>query len=150
MPAWSVAEVLCNCNEVPTQKTTARPPVCQNQNYLHLLQILWLLAWYCRNQPLTDWTTKWPHENCALLGYYGARSGNFLPKFRDNLSVPSSRIKNPKRNSVRNCHFSRSNNSDERSSHLLRGGSLKSHVRDFRYDSVAQLIVSAASRISHE
>jgi len=29
-------------------------------------------------------------ENCALLGYYAASSGNCLPTFRDNLSVPSS------------------------------------------------------------
>ena len=29
-------------------------------------------------------------ENCALLGYYEASSGNFLPTFRDNLSVSSS------------------------------------------------------------
>jgi len=28
-------------------------------------------------------------EICALLGYYAATSGNFLPTFRDNLSVPS-------------------------------------------------------------
>jgi hypothetical protein len=28
-------------------------------------------------------------ENCALLGYYAANSGNSLPTFRDNLSVPS-------------------------------------------------------------
>jgi len=28
-------------------------------------------------------------ENCALLGYYASISGNFLPTFRDNLSVPS-------------------------------------------------------------
>ena len=28
--------------------------------------------------------------NCALLGYYAASSGNFLPTFRDSLSVPSS------------------------------------------------------------
>ena len=27
-------------------------------------------------------------ENCALLGYYAASSGNSLPTFRDNLSVP--------------------------------------------------------------
>ena len=33
-------------------------------------------------------------ENCVLLGYYAASSGNFLPTFRDNLSVPSSRVKN--------------------------------------------------------
>jgi len=29
-------------------------------------------------------------KNRALLGYYAASSGNFLPTFRDNLSVPSS------------------------------------------------------------
>jgi hypothetical protein len=29
-------------------------------------------------------------ENCALLGYYAGSSGNFLPIFQDNLSVPSS------------------------------------------------------------
>ena len=33
------------------------------------------------------------HENCALLGHFAASSGNFLQTFRDNLSVPSSRVK---------------------------------------------------------
>jgi len=33
-------------------------------------------------------------ENCALLCYYAASSGNCLPTFRDNISVPSSRFKN--------------------------------------------------------
>jgi hypothetical protein len=32
-------------------------------------------------------------QNCALLGYYAAGSGNSLPTFRDNLSFPSSRVK---------------------------------------------------------
>jgi hypothetical protein len=32
-------------------------------------------------------------ENCALLGYYAASSGNVLPTFRDNLSVPSLGLK---------------------------------------------------------
>jgi hypothetical protein len=36
-------------------------------------------------------------ENCAVLGYYAASSSNFLPTFRDKLSVPSSRVENPKR-----------------------------------------------------
>jgi hypothetical protein len=35
-------------------------------------------------------------ENCPLLGYYAASSGNFLPTFQENLSVPSSRVRNPK------------------------------------------------------
>jgi len=30
-------------------------------------------------------------ENCTLLGYNAASSGNSLPTFRDNLSVPTSR-----------------------------------------------------------
>jgi len=34
-------------------------------------------------------------ENYALLGYYAARSVNYLPTFRDDLSVLSSRVKNP-------------------------------------------------------
>ena len=51
--------------------------------------------------------------NCSLLGYYVACSGNSLPTFRDNLSVPSSRVKN---------------SPEERSSHLLRDKSLKSRI----------------------
>jgi hypothetical protein len=34
-------------------------------------------------------------ENFVYLNYYAASSGNSLPKFRDNLSVPPSRVKNP-------------------------------------------------------
>jgi len=33
-------------------------------------------------------------ENCVLLGYYAASRGISIPTFRDNLSVPSSRVKN--------------------------------------------------------
>jgi hypothetical protein len=33
------------------------------------------------------------HEICALLGYYIALSGSSVPTFRDNLSVPSLRVK---------------------------------------------------------
>jgi hypothetical protein len=35
-------------------------------------------------------------ENCSLLYYYAASSGNCLPNFRDNISVPFSGPKNPK------------------------------------------------------
>ena len=34
-------------------------------------------------------------ENCGLIRYYAPSSGEFLPTFRDNLSVPPSRVKNP-------------------------------------------------------
>jgi len=37
-------------------------------------------------------------ERCALLGYHAASTCNSLPTFRDNISVASSRMKNPKRN----------------------------------------------------
>jgi len=39
-------------------------------------------------------------DNCALLGCYAASSGNYLPTFRDNLPVQSSKAKSPKRTSV--------------------------------------------------
>jgi hypothetical protein len=35
-------------------------------------------------------------ENCTLLGYYAASSGNLLPTFRDNLLVSLSGFKIPK------------------------------------------------------
>jgi hypothetical protein len=37
------------------------------------------------------------HEICALLEYNAASSGNPLPTFRDNVSVPSSRVMNSKK-----------------------------------------------------
>jgi len=40
------------------------------------------------------WLIKRQIENCVLLGYYSACSGNSLRKFQDNLPVPSSRVKN--------------------------------------------------------
>jgi hypothetical protein len=36
------------------------------------------------------------YEICALLGYNAALSGNPLPMFRDNESVPSSRVRKAK------------------------------------------------------
>jgi hypothetical protein len=33
----------------------------------------------------------------VLLGYYAASNGNPLPTFRDNVSVPSSRVKKSKK-----------------------------------------------------
>ena len=45
-------------------------------------------------------------ENCALMDYYGASSSNFLATFRDNLSVPSS--------GLRNYHYSLRSNPEER------------------------------------
>ena len=36
-------------------------------------------------------------KNCSLLVCYAASSGNSLPTFRNNISVPSLRIKNPRK-----------------------------------------------------
>jgi len=36
-------------------------------------------------------------ENSALLGYYSTSSGSFLQTFRDNITVPSSGVKNKKK-----------------------------------------------------
>jgi len=41
--------------------------------------------------------TKLSCEICNILRYYAALSGNSLLMFRDNLLVPSSRFKTPKR-----------------------------------------------------
>ena len=80
-----------------------------------------------------------PHD------YYVANTASSFRKFRDDLSVPSSRIKKPRRKlyfwipdplkmgpigcpekSVKNFHYSLRNNPEERSSLMLRSRSLKS------------------------
>jgi hypothetical protein len=82
-------------------------------------------------------------ENCVLVEYHAARSSNSLPAFRDNLTVPFSRVKNTitleawpwkmgkiscPETSVRNYRSSLRKTPEEHSSHLLRGGSLNSHI----------------------
>ena len=69
-------------------------------------------------------------ENCTLLGYYAASSGNSLLMSRDNLSVPSSGVSHSlfkgqkfftledgtnrfPRMSVRNCHCSLCNSPED-------------------------------------
>jgi cytochrome c556 len=42
-------------------------------------------------------------EICALLGHYAASCGNCLQTFRDNVSVPSSRVKRPRRKESQHC-----------------------------------------------
>jgi hypothetical protein len=52
-----------------------------------------ILYWYSsRNLPVENNVQVTREENCALLGYYAASSGNSLPIFGDKLSVPSSRV----------------------------------------------------------
>ena len=77
------------------------------------------------------------NEICALLEYYAASSSNPLPTFRDNVSVPSSRVKTSKKmmmmgpircteTSVKDYHSTLHNIPEERRSHQHRSGSLKS------------------------
>ena len=66
-------------------------------------------------------------ENCVLLGYHASCSGNSGTMFQDNLSVPSSRVKTPRRillgptgcprKSVRNYYYTLHTNPEQPSSH---------------------------------
>jgi len=77
------------------------------------------------------------NENCTLLDYYAASSGNFLTTFRDDLSFPFSGFKNSwtlkldptghPETSVTIYHYSLRNNPEEYSSDF-RGGSLQSFM----------------------
>ena len=70
-------------------------------------------------------------DNWALLGFYAASSADSLPTFRDDLSVPSSRVILEKgrigfpETSVRSHPYLLCNSPEERSSQLLPDGSLK-------------------------
>jgi hypothetical protein len=82
----------------------------------------------------------------TLLGCYAASSGNLLPTFRDNVSVPSSNstmkqlywtswrlktgpIRCPE-TSAKDYHSTLPNTPEERTSHQHRGGNLKSRLVD--------------------
>jgi len=82
------------------------------------------------------------------MGYYVAYSDNSLPKFRDNLSVPFSRVKKygpiccPE-TSIRDYHYSLCNSPEERSSLLLRGGGMKSRKHRPIFGTVSLLLILA-------
>jgi hypothetical protein len=61
-----------------------------------------------------------PEGSCAFLDYYAACSTNSFLSFRDNLSVPSSSVKNPD-SLPKKYHYSLHNIPEECSSHVLRG-----------------------------
>jgi hypothetical protein len=101
---------------------------------------------------------------CTHLGYYAAASDNPLQTFRDNVSVPSSRIKNRRRKitywhlkmglircpekSVKDYHSTLCNIAEERRSHQHRGGSLKSRLerRNVAWESSMTMISSRRDR----
>jgi hypothetical protein len=53
-------------------------------------------------------------ENCALMGFYTANSGNSLQTFRNNLSIPSSRVKNQRSKQLGFFTFEDGTNSSSR------------------------------------
>jgi len=65
------------------------------------------------------------NETCALRGYYAVYSDNYLPTFRVNLSVPSSKVKNPI------PYFTLLTIPEERKYHIILGASLKSRKAMF-------------------
>ena len=67
-------------------------------NYLRFQKIFWMWIFTNIHKYLRIFTIfvhgiRFVLENYALRDYYAA-SANFLPTFRDNLSVPSSKVKN--------------------------------------------------------
>jgi hypothetical protein len=77
-------------------------------------------------------------ENCTLLGYYAARSGNLLTMFPDNLSVASTRVMNPEvkmgaigcpETSVSNYHYMLHSDTEDDSSQLLLKSQLTPHKK---------------------
>ena len=92
-------------------------------------------------------------ENCHFLCYFATSSGNFLPTFRDKPSVPSKKERRLfvfltlemgaigcTETSVMNYYCLLLNNPEERSSDLLRGRSLKSHMNFSYFPSVFMII----------
>jgi len=79
-------------------------------------------------------------EICAILGHCAVYSGNSLPTIWDKISVPFSRVKNPltlevgtkwlSRNVSNELNYTLRNIPKELRSHLLRGGSLKSSIKE--------------------
>jgi len=49
---------------------------------------------FSKSEGLTVLSMRIQSEIYVLLGYFAVYSGNSLPTFRENLSVPSSRVKN--------------------------------------------------------
>jgi hypothetical protein len=91
--------------------------------------------------PLKGSIKRLSFSDLHSLGYYAACNGDLLPNFHENLSVPLSRIKNPRRflpltmgpiscpeTSVTNYHSALRNRPEELRSLLFRGGSLKSRL----------------------
>jgi len=72
-----------HCTEEPVSTATKLSSNTFHQGHRHIFKSRWSVNVTCS-----------VHENCALLGYYAASSGNSIPTFRDNLWVPYSGVEN--------------------------------------------------------
>ena len=122
--------------DAPTTREFCHPVTWFRQQFMLRLSI------YIYSHVLW-WQGNSASDICAVLGYYSAHSGNSLPTFRDNLSIPSSMVRNlcswkywplmmgpigcPV-TSVRNYHYTLRNIAEKHRSALHRRGSLKSRT----------------------
>jgi len=83
--------------------------------------------WGKKQKVAESWRVSCLEEKCPLLVHYATSSFNFLPKFRETLTPEDGTDRFPE-TSVRNYHYSLRNDPEERTSHLLCGGSLKSRA----------------------
>jgi hypothetical protein len=92
---WTGSEVCPFCSSDKVAYTLGRnefmlvvyPMLPSRAQFKHLIQTL-------SNLCVTSGFRRNVDDICALLGFYAVCSGNSVPKFRDNLSAPSSRVKN--------------------------------------------------------
>jgi hypothetical protein len=64
-------------------------PIFKNYTCLH---VKWHFSSTSKDLCVISGLSREADEICALLRHYAAQSGDFLPTFRDNLSVPSSGV----------------------------------------------------------
>jgi len=121
----------------------------KGQKLIYYVQIQFVLKFL--DLPNGVLQSFYEYEICAIQEYYAAYCGNSLSTFRDNLSVPFSRVKKSRimylgrwiswplkmgptgcpETSVRNYHYTLRNITDECRSHLFGGTTLK--PRYFEY-----------------
>jgi hypothetical protein len=147
---------LCTCFRI---HSAFMLPYCKYACLFHAFFMLFYKYIASRNFPLKSVmlrVTSSLQSNCHFA-QHGTSPGNVFVhvassvgnlKFLDvNLLFPSAWVKNPKRSpetSVRIYHYSLRSNPDERSSHLPRGGSLKSSFK-FRLPMHSNLTLSSST-----
>lgn len=80
---------------VDLQRTRRQLTSCRDDAWAYRLNAQGIIrvSFEGREQNVNSGHCREVDENCALLSYYAANSGNFLPKLRNKLPVPSSRAK---------------------------------------------------------